>query len=367
MTDSRLKLLLVVALVFSGLMFSSSVKAERVNDLYTATWPVESQATSVRAQAIQNSLQQALIRASGNLNVARSPAVQSALSDAESYLRRYSYQRLSAEEQMIYEKPLLLKATFDRQSIISLLKSASLPIWGEERPSGVFWIAVERAGERRVASDQSRSIKAALEIAAGSRGLPVTLPLMDMDDQAALEVSDVWGRFEAPLQEATQRYGADYWVAASLQERNGQWQGTWKVSLHGRTQSFSTTGLTSYEAIQGAVNRVADSLASKLAVVLSEQAQDVTISVENIQDFEAFAKVQQFLNSLGMVRSARAVEVSGDRVLFKVESLTSPQNLIEAIKLGNNLQRSEPSFGGFENSGEQLRGDFHFVWGQPQI
>ena len=190
---------------------------------------------------------------------------------------------------------------------------------------------------------------------------------MDIDDQMAVEISDVWGRFETPIEEASKRYANDYWVAASLEDNGQQWLGTWKVNLHGRTQSFSTSGLTAHEAVQGAVNRIADSLASKLAVVLSEQAQNVMISVENIQDFESFAQVQQFLNSLGMVRSASAVEVSQDRVLFKVESLTAPQNLIEAIKLGNNLQRSEPSFGGFGNSGEQLRGDFHFVWGQPEL
>ncbi len=365
MIDSRLKLLLVASMTFIACLVAMPAKAEKLSDLYTATWPVDSQATSARTQAIKNSLQQALIRASGSKDVVRSPAVQSALSNADSYLRRYSYQRLSAAEQMIYEKPLLLKATFDKQSITSLLKSASLPIWGEDRPSGIFWIALDNGEERRIASDENRSIAAALDIAAQSRGLPTSLPLMDIDDQSALEVADVWGRFEMPIEAASKRYGSDYWVAASLSKGTDQWQATWKVSLYGQTQSFTTSGLTAYEAIQGAVNRVADALASKLAVVLSEQAQEVLISIENIQDFESFAKAQTFLNSLGMVRSASAVEVSNDRVLFKVESLTSPQNLIEAIKLGNNLQRSEPSFGGYDMTNEQLRGDFHFVWGQP--
>lgn len=373
MMCSRFKLSVALVLALLLALALVPVKAEKIQDLYTATWPVESQATSVRAQAIQNSLQRALIRVSGSQNVARSPAIKSALSNAESYLRRYSYQRLSAAEQMIYEKPLLLKATFDKQSIISLLKSASLPIWGEERPSGLFWIAFENDSERRIANDETDFIQSSLSIAAQSRGLPVTLPLMDIDDQMTIETSDVWARLETPLNNASERYQRDYWVAAKLLQENGQWQGTWLVNMKGRTDSFSTSGLTAYEAIQGAINRIANSLSSKLAVVLFEEAQEVTISVENIQDFTAFAKVQKFLNSLGMVRSANAVEVSQNTVLFKVESLTSPQNLIEAIKLGNNLQRSESGFSsnsGFDNGlsnsfGEQLRGDFHFVWDAP--
>jgi hypothetical protein len=364
-----LALMMAVAMVFAVL----PVKAEKVQNLYTATWPVESQSSSIRAQAIKNSLQQALIRVSGSRDIARSPAVQSALSNADNYLRRYSYQRLSAAEQMIYEKPLLLKATFDKSSLLSILKSASLPIWGEDRPSGLFWIAFDDGSERRIASEETDLIEAGLTIAANSRGLPFTLPLMDIDDQMALEISDVWGRLETPIEEASKRYARDYWVAGQLSKQNGQWQGVWRVNMKGRIQSFSTSGLTSYEAIQGAVNRIADNLSSKLAVVLSEQAQEVTISVDNIQDFNAFARVQKFLNSLGMVRSASAVEVSGNTVLFKVESLTSPQNLIEAIKLGNNLQQSESGFGidsgyddGFnEGFNEQLKGDFHFVWDAP--
>jgi hypothetical protein len=377
MLNSRIKAIIAVFFVVAIMGFNAPSKAERVQNLYTGAWPVQDQSSAARHQAIAESLLQALVRASGSRDVSRSPVIQSALANAEDYLRRYSYQRLSAAEQMIYEKPLLLKATFDRRSILELLKSASLPIWGEERPSGLFWIAYGDDTKRQVASEESQFIKAGLMIAAESRGLPVTLPMMDIDDQMALETSDVWGRVESPIDEASKRYARDYWVAGQLLETNSQWQGRWLVRMNGRTESFSTSGLTSYEAIQAAVHRVANSLASKLAVVLSEDAQEVLVSVENITDFATFARIQKHLNSLSMVRSASAIEVSKDTVLFKVESLTSPQNLIEAIKIGNNLQRSESGFGyddrygdgygeGFdENNARKLRGDFHFVWGTP--
>lgn len=377
MLSSRIKAIIAVFFVVAIMGFIKPAKAERVQNLYTGSWPVQDQSSSARHQAISESLLQALVRASGSRDVSRSPVIQSALANAEDYLRRYSYQRLSAAEQMIYEKPLLLKATFDRHSILELLKSASLPIWGEERPSGLFWIAYGDDSKRQVANEESQFIKAGLMIAAKSRGLPVTLPMMDIDDQMALETSDIWGRIESPITAASKRYARDYWVAGQLLETSNQWQGRWLMSINGRTENFSTSGLTSYEVIQAAVNRVADSLSSKLAVVLSEDAQEVLISVENITDFTTFARIQQHLNSLSMVRSASAIEVSKDTVLFKVESLTSPQNLIEAIKIGNNLQRSESGFGYDErysdgygegidgNNARKLRGDFHFVWGTP--
>ena len=381
MLNSRLKAVIAIflSLILVGIAVPAS--AEKVNNLYTGSWPVADQSTSARNQATAESLLQALVRVSGSRNVSRSPVVQSALANANDYLRRYSYQRLSAAEQMIYEKPLLLHATFDRQSLISLLKSASLPIWGEERPSGLFWIAFGNESKRQIANEETDFIKAGLMIAAKSRGLPVTLPMMDIDDQMALETSDVWGRFESPINDASKRYARDYWVAGQLLETNSQWQGQWRFNMNGRTESFSTSGRTSFETIQAAVNRVADSLSAKLAVVLSEDAQEVLISVENITDFMAFARVQKTLDSLSMVRSASAIQVSKDTVLFKVESLTSPQNLIEAIKIGNNLQRSDSDYGygqsynqGYDQSYDDgygsaktqtLRGDFHFVWGTP--
>ncbi|WP_223669230.1 DUF2066 domain-containing protein [Kangiella shandongensis] len=354
-----LKLVLVALLAFA--LFNQTSQAEKVYGLYTAVWPVESQSSAIRAQAIKKSFEQALIRVSGSREVLRSPSIKNVVANAEQYLRRYSYQKLSAAEQMIYEKPLLLKGTFDKAAILRALKQASQPIWGEERPSGIFWVAYESNGQRRIASEETAFISAGLEIAADSRGLPVSLPLMDIDDQAALEVTDVWGRFEEPIESASERYARDYWVAGQLSKSNGQWQGSWLISIQGRSERFSTVGMTSYEAMNAAVNRVADTLSSKLAVVLSEHAQEVLISVENLRDFESFAGLQKFLNSLAMVKSASAVEVAGDTVLFKVESLTAPQNLIEAITLGNNLQR--PDFG-FEST-DSLRGDFHFIWGMP--
>lgn len=354
-----LKLIFIALLAF--VLLNQTSQAEKVYDLYTATWPVESQSSAIRAQAIKKSFEQALVRVSGSREVLRSPSIKGAVANAEQYLRRYSYQKLSAAEQMIYGKPLLLKGTFDGAAILSALKQASQPIWGEERPSGIFWIAYENNGTRKIASDETAYINAGLKIAAAKRGLPVSLPLMDIDDQAALEVSDIWGRFEEPIESASERYARDYWVAGQLAKSNGQWQGSWLVSIQGRSERFSTVGMTSYEAISAAVNRVADTLSSKLAVVLSEYAQEVFISVENLRDFESYASLQKFLNSLAMVKSASAVEVAGDTVLFKVESLTAPQNLIEAIKLGNNLQRSDF---GFEPT-DSLRGDFHFIWGTP--
>lgn len=361
MMQCRFKLIVVSFSMALMLVLSAPLKAETVNNLYTATWPVESQSSSLRAEAIVKSFEQALVRVSGSHDVLRSPTIRAALSNAKNYMRRYSYQRLSAAEQMIYEKPLLLKGTFDKSAIIELLKSASQPVWGEERPSGLFWIAFEKDGLRKIANEESLLMSAGLDIAAQSRGLPVILPLMDIEDQNSLSISDVWGGFAESISAASERYARDYWVAGRLSNDNGQWQGRWLVTLYGRTQSFTTNGLTSYEVIDAAVDRVADSLSSKLAVVLSEHVREVMISIENIKDFQSFAKLQKFMNTLGMVRSAGAVKVSGDTVLFKVESLTAPQNLIEAIKLGNNLRLVEPTFG-FEDA---VKGDFHFILGTP--
>lgn len=358
------KLIMTLFAVFMAAVVSAPVQAEKVRDLYTATWPVDSQSSSLRTEAIVKSFEQALVAVSGTRDVLRSPMIQSALGNANDYLRRYSYQKLSAAEQMIYGKPLLLKATFDSQSILSVLKSASQPIWGQDRPSGVYWIAVEKESQteqREIATEDSPLIAAGLNIAAKNRGLGVILPLMDIEDQSALSVSDVWARFGDSINAASQRYGTDYWVAGQLSYNNEQWQGKWLVSMRGETRRYTTTGLSSYEAINAVINRVANHLASKLSVVLSEHAQEVLISIENIQDFQSFAKAQQFISSLGMVRSASAIKVSQDTVLFKVESLTSPQNLIEAMKIGNNLQRSTNGFDQNLNS----EGDFHFVWGTP--
>lgn len=335
-------------------LFIHPAQAERIADLYSASWPVESQSTNVRQKAMTNAFAEVLIRVSGSKDVVYNSEIQAALPNAQNYMRQYSYKRLSAAEQMVYEKPLLLVATFDSQAVKKILQDASQPVWSENRPSGAFWIAIEENGSRRVATDANDAVAISLNRAASRRGLPVILPLMDLEDKSQVTVGDIWGRFTGPIKRASERYNADYVVTGQLSQSGEQWFGRWSMELGGSVENISSTAASKQQLVADLVDQVADKLASRLAVVFSGEVLAVEIYVDNIHDLEAYAGVRNYLGNLGMTESVKVLQVKADAVLFEVKVLTSPQNLIDAINIGNNLRRIPTDQG--------LNGRYSFSW-----
>ena len=55
-----------------------------------------------------------------------------------------------------------------------------------------------------------------LKQTAKERGVPLSLPLMDLTDNVNISTYDVWGRFVEPLRKASTRYGVDNIIGARV-------------------------------------------------------------------------------------------------------------------------------------------------------
>jgi uncharacterized protein len=97
------------------------------------------------------------------------------------------------------------------------------------------WVVVEDdAGERRCSAGSEHPVADGLRERARERGLPLQLPLMDLDDQLAVDPAAVWGRLSQTLQPASERYGADIVLVGRLQQLPDQrWVGSWEFWLDG--------------------------------------------------------------------------------------------------------------------------------------
>src|SRR5690606_41001353 len=111
-----------------------------------------------------------------------------------------------------------LWAQFDGVSLSRALRQAGLPDWGTERPDVLVWLAVDDGGDRYLVSESGgQHIAPLVRQAARRRGLPVTLPLLDVEDQRALLFSDVWGGFFGRVETASQRYQPQVILTGKLQ------------------------------------------------------------------------------------------------------------------------------------------------------
>ncbi len=100
----------------------------RVSLLYQAVVPVSSQSTEERNQMVQQGLAQVLIKVTGNEKIADNPAVKPHLSTADQLLEQFSY---SAAVPTNPQQPYLLHMDFDPEGVNKLLRSAGIPIWGQ--------------------------------------------------------------------------------------------------------------------------------------------------------------------------------------------------------------------------------------------
>lgn len=178
-----------------------------VNEAYVE---VSDQSQRTQQAALKKALRQVLVKMSGSPDVLENAGVRAALRSPQSLLRSY---RFSFDNSTTY-----YVAEFDQTKLTELLQREMLPLWGDRRPVTILWLAHDTAdGERRVLDESFQSaLSTSLKHTARERGVPLTLPLMDLTDTVNITTYDVWGRFVEPLRDASVRYAVDNIIGARV-------------------------------------------------------------------------------------------------------------------------------------------------------
>ncbi|MCU7554055.1 DUF2066 domain-containing protein [Alteromonas sp. ASW11-19] len=202
--------------IFSFVLLGSSVANATVQiDTHVGHIEVQDQSQDTQKRAAKDALLQVLVKMSGTTQVEDIAGVRAALRNPNQYLRSY---RFNERRDALY-----YVAEFDPQGLTQILRRENLPVWGNRRPESIIWLAVEdERGQRHIVEEAAKSpVSDAIRNTAQARGIRVSLPLMDLTDNQAISVYDIWGRFAKTLVSASSRYGVDYVVAARLYKNNG--------------------------------------------------------------------------------------------------------------------------------------------------
>ena len=104
------------------------------------------------------------------------------------------------------------------RAVLGLIRDAGLPVWRANRPTVVAWVVLDDGSERRIlGAESTHPAIEALRSRARERGVPLRLPLLDLQDLSAVSFTDVWGGFEEGIVAASARYRAD--AAIDVRER----------------------------------------------------------------------------------------------------------------------------------------------------
>ncbi|WP_120993411.1 DUF2066 domain-containing protein [Stutzerimonas urumqiensis] len=303
---------IVRLLMLCCLVLAQPVAAEPLEDLYLVRQPIDSQQPADREAALQRALDTLIIRLTGDPQVVESSNLAAVRAEPKQLVRQFGYEGD------------VLVANFDATSVQRALRDAGIATWGENRPSLlVWWLAESAEGTSLIGDGQGGADM--LRSAAQHRGLPVQIPLADLQEQLAVTRDAIERAEPSAFAESSERYDADALLTVLAREEGEGWQARWHVWLGDQHGEGQATG-TSQEALADAVMLAVQRYLAPRFVGVEGELSSVTLKVEGA-NLARFAELDELLQPLG----AQLHQVSGDELIYRLEA--RPEQLQAQLEL----------------------------------
>ena len=336
------------------LLFTPLVSAGQFDNPYQGNIPVVEQSEN---ELKKLALKQVLVKVSGNAAIAKLAESKLLLKKTERLLSQYGYQTVFNTR--------YFTAVFDKRKINQALKEMQQPVWGDTRPTTLVWLISDNDAERQLVSDNmiSRRVDPGLSSAFQSqqynRGISLQFPLMDLEDNLALSIADVSGRFYAPIASASKRYGMEHFVVANLKQSSAEkWSLHWELvksnplSKQSRVLASEKVSGRKSSLISKMVSNIANYYASQYAI-LDNQGEKFsqTIYIRGINSLAQLTQLNKLLSNLLAIASFEVTSVIGSQVTVNIKINGGLNSFKNGLSAQPNLQpdysQSEP---------------FHFNW-----
>lgn len=213
-------------------LLAGFAQAETVSGLYQVREAVDGQGSEARAEATGKAFDTLVLRLTGDPKAAQSPALEGLRKDPQQIISQFGFEAGTPETVLV---------EFDPGSTERALRKAGLSLWGSNRPSILGWWLFDSAEGSSLVGDGQPSAEP-LRRAAQHRGLPLRLPLADLQEQLVADAKQLEGKDPAALREASERYGANALLAVHAQQADGKWQGKWQLWLGDQRERGTAEG-----------------------------------------------------------------------------------------------------------------------------
>ena len=345
-------------------LLSFNAFAVNVSDLYRISVAVDDQSEASRKLGVQWAFQQLLIKVSGYQEVLDNPSLVAASKNAERYMQGFSYHQDSVDDQTY------LQAWFSKALLVPLMRRAEAPIWGENRPLLLNWLAVESSvvstgadaepeagivfesdasttsGEtgsntgRLLISEQVPEWQTRLGRAFAERGLPILWPINDLEDQTTLPLDQLWWLVSETIEQASLRYQADAVLAGKLnQSAEGIWQYEGILIRGEQRLAILTEGDSPLAALTNVSTEVGRFFADQFAIKSDPMngRSGIRVVVKKIKDFSDYSKVIAYLQSISGVRLVEVAQVDRDNLQLYLNLEGDWDKVQRIIRLDNKL------------------------------
>lgn len=374
-----LRSLLLYLFVIVAFISLTPAHALEVKDLYQASVAINSQTSRDRSAALKDALAAVMIKVGGKKSVLDNAILKKALKNHQQYLTQYRYHQKAVRsdnktsaQNSYNEKQLFLLASFNEEKINNLFQQANLPLWGSLRPQVLLWLIDEQGFTRTIMSNSTDSaLPFMVNEFSARRGLPIMMPLMDLTDASQIAVSDIWGRFERPIREASSRYNAEAIVVMRVsnsslnvserfveQDRESENATTancgllcidaktlqqdyvldWSLITAQQTFSQQYHGGDRQVLLQQGLGDITEVIYQHYALSTSSE-NDFVIEVANIGSLSTYMQVFNFLDDLSAVKTVTLLSAKGESRRFQLQLLGSVDALLASLKLNKQLKQ----------------------------
>jgi len=356
----------LLPLMFLALLTPATALGVRVEGLYRAAVEVVDKGAEARTSGFRTAIEQVLVKVTGSTDVIADERLEPILEQPARYVQQFRYEQLETEPadddaaeapdsqaaesgngedragqtESVEAEPVpqyRLRVVFAQRRIEQLLKDREIPTWDVYRPQVLVWLAFDD-GQRRtlVAADDDSGIDEALREVAERRGLPLLLPLLDMEDQRRVEYFDIQGGFLDRVREASSRYNAPLVLIGHVYRANGDWRGEWTLLEPDDRSGWLTRTEEPEQAVHTGIGGLADRLAARLAGREGE-LRGVRVRVEEAEALDDYARLSRYLDRLPRVDGHRLVRVRPRELLFELSLRGKLSDLERAIAVDNLL------------------------------
>ena len=214
----------------------------------------------------------------------------------------------------------MLSVQFDAASMLRLLQDEQLPVLGMQRPLLLLWWTQQDLHGQQLVGDGHQQAEA-LTAMALDKGLPVRLPLSDLQEQMLTDSLEVMGTSSA-LSELQQRYATNAFVRVHVDGNSARWtlvdQGKVK-----RGQARANDA----EALQQQVfTQIADYVVQQYAI-LPGQGDSLHIQVNGLDMMRLDA-----LEKLLAPYNAKLLRLDGRQGVWQVQALPEQLRALFALQ-----------------------------------
>src|SRR5690606_18559417 len=310
------------------LMLLAMAGAVSAQTLSEVTLPVADRSTEARGATLRAGLEQILVRLTGSRTPDTLPGAAAMLDAPESWVAQYGYVGSG--------DALQLQARFDVQAISDQLARNGAPVWGAARPPLLVW-AVSDRGDIHGRDSEANFVRA-LRSRAEARGLPLLLPAMDDTDRAQISASDIRGRFDRQLAEASRRYDSPL-TATVVYYTGGRPSLRWRIVQEGSTLR---EGQLSADSEAGLAGDLADTLADYIAdlyAVQGSEARLARLEIEGLDSLSDWQAVRSHIARQAGVRDIALNRLDGNVAELRLDFAGDSAQLERLLTLSGDLQR----------------------------